>query len=156
MDLEWNPVELDPASDVTVAATTASFDDAENFFCEILRLEVTGTFREGSAGKPDAARLRGLVLVALAAVHPDVVLLDLRGLRYSWGDGILGVLQHVGDFGAKEPIEVVVLSSPENHGALASLLTPAGKETPEALQATSDGALELAVRLASARSRRVG
>ena len=61
------------------------------------------------------------VAAVLARNEPDVILLDLSGLRYHWGDGILRVFEVIARFGGAVAVEVVVRGGPDSAPALGTL-----------------------------------
>lgn len=52
----------------------------------LLIARVSGEYRGGSAGAPDAAYIGGLCRTAIDLWDARAVLLDLRNLKYEWGD----------------------------------------------------------------------
>jgi hypothetical protein len=110
------------------ASTTVTFEDArmgtfevDAFFCQVLEARFGGEYREGSLGKPDADAMVRWLAVLLARTEPDVVLLDLSALRYTWGDGLLRLFELLSRFDSDEPLGVAVLGGPASAPALGSL-----------------------------------
>lgn len=136
------------------SAREASFED-DGWFCEILEVRFAGTYPHGSAGNAHARYMRTMCAAALAVLEPDVVLLDLRELAYEWGDGLVGVLEIIGDWNAEEAVGVVIASSQMCDAGLVSLLGSSGAR-PSAVQLDYQAALEAARRSARARSERIG
>jgi hypothetical protein len=91
------------------------------YFCQVLEVRFGGEYREGSLGKPDADAMVRWLVVLLARTEPDVVLLDLSALRYSWGDGLLRLFELVSRFDTDQPLAITVLGGPASAPALGSL-----------------------------------
>lgn len=119
--LDWEAVaEPEPTTLTFDGIRLASFD-AGPWFCEVLELRVGGEYRDGSKGNPDAEAMAVHVTTALARNEPDVILLDLSGLRYHWGNGILRVFEAIGRFGGAVAVEAVVRGGPDSAPALGTL-----------------------------------
>lgn len=91
----------------------------------ILELRYVGEYRPGSQGKPDAAAMRAAMLPHVLETCPDVVLFDFSELDYSWGDGILGLLQTLAELDRDEPMHAVVLAGEGSWRGLDGLLVGA-------------------------------
>lgn len=112
------PCTFDQLSAVTCSATRTRDGDLE-----LLVLAYHGAYRPGSQGNPDARRMRAEALAHLSVWPCDGLLFDLRGLSYSWGDAILGVLDlEVPDATLAPPS--LILAGPDSRPGLASLLRP--------------------------------
>lgn len=91
----------------------------------VLVVGFAGTYRDGSAGAPDALRMAAHVAAGLATWPADAVVLDLSALAYRWGDGLIAVsevAERGGD--ALLPRPIAMVTGPASHGGLASLCTP--------------------------------
>jgi hypothetical protein len=55
---------------------------------DILIVSFHGTYREGSAGSPDAGLIKGIVTTGLSVFDPFSILIDLSDLEYNWGDNL--------------------------------------------------------------------
>jgi hypothetical protein len=62
-------------------------------FLSIIQLAFSGDYRSGSSGAPDAHYIEGMVRTVVAVWNPSAMVLDLRNLRYDWGDEMDLVLQ---------------------------------------------------------------
>lgn len=107
-----------------------------------------GECRVGSRGNDDAAYMRGVVMSAISAWHTGCLVLDLRELDYSWGSGLLTVIQAPHEFADEEDdhvFPVLVVGSADNHEALHSLLETADEDVDRWLFDSMDKALDAAV-----------
>lgn len=102
---------------------------------DVLVVRFTGTYRPGSLGNPDAAFMRAKVLEGMAGVDASGVVLDLRGLTYTWGNSLLGVFDAMDRFDDSDPgtprRPIVVVGSDLCRDAFLSLVTPRGKKRPD-------------------------
>jgi len=114
------PLSLESLSNITARYSRTTFEDRER----ILVIAFAGDYREGSAGNPDAARMRAHVAAAVAAWGCDGVVLDLTELGYRWGDGLIGVFEAT-DGDARLPRPGAVVAGPRSRGGLSSLCDPA-------------------------------
>ena len=69
-------------------------------FLSIVHVAVSGDYRVGSSGAPDAHYIAGIVGTVNSVWHPSAMILDLRELRYEWGDEMDLVLQPARDIWA--------------------------------------------------------
>jgi hypothetical protein len=69
-------------------------------FLSIVHVAVSGDYRPGTSGAPDAHYIVGTVRTISAVWSPSAMILDLRELRYEWGDEIDLVLQPPRDVSA--------------------------------------------------------
>lgn len=121
VELAWKDVDEPAPSTVRFdGARVASFDVGP-WLCEILELRFSGEYRPGSQGSPDAEAMMLHVTAMLARIEPDVVVLDLHGLRYTWGDAMLRVLEAIARFDSEHPVGVAIWGGPESSSALESL-----------------------------------
>ena len=113
------PLRVEEISDVrsTVEAWTDGQGD------RALVLHFTGTFRVGSAGKPDATCMVGQVAAALAAWPCDAVVYDLSALNYRWGDGMIRVFAVPAPDAWLPPARAVV-AGPASREGLQTLCAP--------------------------------
>jgi hypothetical protein len=140
--IDWKPVGEPTATTVTLEGARLGSFSVEHYFCQVLEVRFGGEYREGSLGKPDADAMVRHLAVLLARTEPDVVLLDLSALRYTWGDGLLRVFELLGRFDADQPLGVTVLGGPASTAALRSL----GATVHEDPAAALDDAKHQAVR----------
>jgi hypothetical protein len=138
MNIDLGPLLRPPAGDLSV-----TFERRGG----TVILSAAGTYRPGSAGSPDADALRGAVAAAIAAVDPSAVVLDLRALTYTWGDGMLRVLEAV-DHPGDTPIALRLVVSDRCRDALASLLQSDRLLCDDPDQAVDDAAAEAGERAA--------
>lgn len=134
-ELSWEEVgEPAPSTVRMKSACLATFEVGE-LFCQVLVVRFVGEYRKGSEGSPDADAMALALWGLLLRTEPDVVLLDLSGLCYTWGDGMVRVLDAIGRFDVNHPIEVVLLAGPESQGGLASLGAATYLDAHDALEA---------------------
>jgi hypothetical protein len=55
-------------------------------FLSIVHVAFSGDYRNGSAGAPDAHYMVGITGIANEVWRPSALILDLRDVRYQWGD----------------------------------------------------------------------
>jgi hypothetical protein len=55
---------------------------------DLLIISFNGKYRDGSAGRPDAGLIKGLIKTGVLVFDPFSVLIDLRNLEYNWGDNL--------------------------------------------------------------------
>ena len=106
-----------------------------------------GEVKVGSRGNDDAAYMRGVVMSAISAWETGCLVLDLRELDYSWGSGLLTVIQAPHEFADEDDdnvFPVLVVGSPDNLEALRSLLETADEDVDRWLFDSMDRALEAA------------
>ena len=108
-----------------------SFEDQNRIDCEFF-LETTGKnrfsytliakfrgrYRDGSAGAPDAAFIRGLTHTAIEVWRPAAVVLDLSELHYEWGDE----MDLLFDVGADQHVKSAIVVGPDCTKAIATLM----------------------------------
>lgn len=116
----------------------------KNRFCFTLIAKFKGTYRPGSAGKPDAQFIHGMTLTALRMWRPATVILDLRELTYTWGTDMDLVL----DVGAEEDISTLIVGSETCLPAIGTLLFGPGDQRPATDQARIFDSLEEALEYA--------
>lgn len=106
-----------------------------------------GEYGVGSGGNDDAAYMRGVVMAAISAWPTGCLVLDLRALQYSWGSGLLTVIQAPHEFADEDDdniFPVLVVAAPENIEALRGLLVTADEDAGRWLLDSMEAALELA------------
>jgi hypothetical protein len=151
--MKWHPVEVLPVSALVGSAAAGWVTDpADDEVAHVLRVSFVGEYRTGSAGNPDADYILAFVAAALALDEPGAVVLDLRGLRYRWGNRLLRVFEAIGAAGAEFRVGVAVVCGPESLPAFTGLV--GGPQ--EWLHDTLDGAVEHALTMAFARARAIG
>ncbi|MFV8754601.1 hypothetical protein ACNOYE_28975 [Nannocystaceae bacterium ST9] len=121
VELEWTALEEPAPTTLSCEGAREASFTIDSFFCQILELRFAGEYRHGSLGKPDADAMIRWLAVALVRSEPDVLLLDLSRLRYSWGDGIIRVLDVLGHFDRDQPLGLAVLAGPDSEAGLRSL-----------------------------------
>lgn len=87
-----------------------------------------GEYRYGSAGDNDAAFMRGVIAAALLSWDSQGIIIDLRDMKYMWGDMLQSVF-YVADSITKD-IPTVVLVSDLNREGINSLLKKEMFEDP--------------------------
>jgi hypothetical protein len=106
-----------------------------------------GEYGVGSGGNDDAAYMRGIVMAAISAWPTGCLVLDLRGLQYSWGSGLLTVIQAPHEFADEDDdnvFPVLVVGSADNLEALRGLLETADEDAGRWLFDSMETALEVA------------
>jgi hypothetical protein len=88
--MDLTPHSLTEMSDVKVAFFTCPLPSKS--YCEALIVRCTGECGFGSNSNADAQFMTAMVKAGLAAWEPVALVLDLRELKYQWGDQMLGVL----------------------------------------------------------------
>lgn len=81
---------------------------------ELLIVAVNGIYRRGSAGRADAAYIKGIVELATGLLNPHMIVVDLSDLTYEWGEN-MDLEFRLSDL----PVAVVV--GPKNRKALSTL-----------------------------------
>ncbi|MCE9578863.1 MAG: hypothetical protein K8W52_37405 [Deltaproteobacteria bacterium] len=114
--MRGEPLSVEALSDITSSATRWELAPRR----PIVALAFTGTYRDGSRGSPDAARMRAHVAAAIEAWAPDGIVLDFAALRYRWGDGLIGVFETVSR-GALVPRPSAIVRGPDSAAGLGSL-----------------------------------
>ncbi len=113
-----------------VAYEALSFDGASEVRCHpsrtrvgttrVLVLAYEGTYRNGSAGTPDAHRMVADAKRALVLWNVDALVFDLRALDYRWGDNVLALFE-VEEDAAYSPLPRVIVVSERSHAGIESL-----------------------------------
>jgi hypothetical protein len=85
-------------------------------------MKVTGTYKAGSAGRPDAEHIVGMTAYAQARFHHRRWLFDLSELSYVWGDEMDWVLE----WGCGNQIVATVVG-PKCMEAISTLGSPQAK-----------------------------
>ena len=119
--IRWEPLGEPAPTTVTLEGARLGSFDVDIYFCQVLEVRFGGEYREGSRGNPDADAMVRWLAVLLARTGPDVVLLDLSALRYTWGDGLIRVFELIGRLDTDQPLGVTVLGGPASAPALSSL-----------------------------------
>jgi len=119
--IRWEALGEPTPTTVTLEGARLGSFDVDSYFCRVLEVRFGGEYRHGSLGNPDADAMVSWLAELLARAEPDVVLLDLSALRYTWGDGLLRVFEQIGRFDADQPLGVTVLGGPASAPALSSL-----------------------------------
>jgi hypothetical protein len=60
----------------------------DTYLIDILVISFHGTYRDGSAGSPDAGLIKGIVKTGLTVFAPFSLLIDFSDLEYNWGDNL--------------------------------------------------------------------
>jgi len=142
--IRWDIVEEPEPTTVTLNGAREGIFEVGPSFCQVLEVKFGGEYREGSLGNPDADAMVRHLAVLLVRTQPDVVLLDLSALRYTWGNRLLSLFELIDRFDTDHPLGVTVLGGPDSAPALRSL----GLTTHEDSAAALDDAMRQAVRRA--------
>ncbi len=80
---------------VTVAeyCPTITYDFKITYFrdthlVDTLIISFHGNYRDGSAGRPDAGLIKGIITTGRSVFDPFTMLIDLTDLEYNWGDNL--------------------------------------------------------------------
>ncbi|WP_126974512.1 hypothetical protein [Gynurincola endophyticus] len=91
----------------------------------ILCMKVCGNYRYGSEGNDDGICIYSLLVSHYFVYEPISVIIDLRELKYSWGNYILKVLNFFNEIGRDEEernkINIIVYSS-QNEKSIRDIL----------------------------------
>ncbi len=93
--MNFDSIELERGSDITY--TIRRWARETRPFFSIVHLAFTGTYRDGSAGAPDAHFIRGITSIVNGAWRPSAVILDFSEMTYEWGDEMAMLLPPVDD-----------------------------------------------------------
>ena len=115
----------------------------------VLVVSFSGTYPPGSLGNAHGRFMAHATVHGLAAFNPWCVLLDLRELRYEWGNTLLAVFEQITQYSSDASFPVVVVTSGKCRDAFLSLVRPAGAPAPDWHFEDLDAALECAVQKAN-------
>ena len=110
-----------------------------------------GVYRVGSSGEDDAAYMRGVVLASMASWDVACLILDFSRLDYSWGYGLLGVIEAASalsdsDSDGSMPFPAFVVVSERSREGIDSLLKSAPESSEEVVFDDLDTAITAGVR----------
>jgi hypothetical protein len=127
--MKFEPLDISKLS--TIISTFASAED-EVTHSTILLATFQGD-ADDSEGQDSFCHIRALLAANMVAVEPYAVILDLKDLKYEWGDGMARVLNDASRHPDEptETIPVAVVTSPLNREGLMSLLVDEMSERPE-------------------------
>ncbi len=143
--IDWESVGEPAATTVTFEGARVGSFSVDMWFCQVLEARLGGEYREGSLGNPDADAMVHWIAGLLVRTTPDVVLLDLSALRYTWGDGLLRVFEVLGRFDGDHPLGVTVLGGEASTPALRSLGLVVHTEPAAALDDARKQALQRSI-----------
>lgn len=110
--MKFDAIDLTQRGNITYSM--AQWRRTKKPFLSAVHLAFKGNYRSGSGGAPDAHFIEGIVRMAQEIWRPSALLLDLRELRYEWGDEMDLVLQPPTDISA-------ILVSPKCEPAISTL-----------------------------------
>lgn len=99
----------------------AKIDDSDR----VLLVNIQGDYRKGSQGNNDADLIYGFVSSYFLIVEPDVVIINLSKLNYTWGNSIIKVLNLMKSIGRdkyERNLNLLIVLSEKNKKYIASLL----------------------------------
>lgn len=110
-----------------------NLDKSSNINCDfeitedntILYVKVSGDYRSGSEGNSDGLYLFSLIVANYFMYEPICIILDLRNIKYNWGNTILKSLNFFNEIGRDEDEKnklIIIIHSSENLIALTELL----------------------------------
>lgn len=129
-------IESVPAVPEGLSSAFLLVDPSQTGRRRVLVVKVDGVYPSGSRGREHGRYVATVALHGLHAFEADCLILDLRGLTYSWGDTLLQVFQEVSELKDRElepgepSFPLVLVSSERCRDGLLSLLTPRGGEPP--------------------------
>ncbi len=91
----------------------------------VLVASFAGDYGVGSNGNGDGTYIAAETMRGLVAYDPSAVVLDLREMRYSWGNTLLAVFQAVAQYmnePGEPPFPIIAVTSDLCRGALMSLM----------------------------------
>nr|WP_321234612.1 hypothetical protein [uncultured Psychroserpens sp.] len=91
----------------------------------VLLVNVQGDYRKGSQGNNDADLIYGFVSSYFLIIEPDVVIVNLSNLNYTWGNSIMKVLNLMKNIGRdkyERNLDLLIILSKKNKKYIASLL----------------------------------
>ena len=77
-------VDLSSGSDIRYSLIRWARDSRP--FISVLQLSISGAYRDGSAGAPDAHYITGIISTTAGVWRPSAFLVDFTNLTYEWGD----------------------------------------------------------------------
>lgn len=86
--MEINPTQLSDLSDLDIEFSV----DAKHL---ILVVTVSGQYRTGSQGNPDARYINAMIAAGLKAYDPVGLVLDFSMLDYQWGNALLCIFETI-------------------------------------------------------------
>ena len=105
----------------------------KNIFCDfavtedgtILYVKASGDYKNGIEGNRDGLYLFSLITAYYFAYEPICLILDLKSLKYTWGNTILKSLNFFNEIGRDKEEKgklVIIIHSSENQSAIKDLL----------------------------------
>ena len=88
---------------------------------DILHVKFDGEYRSGSMGKPELGYLVGMVNLGIEIWSPFKVIIDIRGVKYEWGDD----MQILFDQAYNSHLRTIIVVSDKNRYAISTLLDEA-------------------------------
>ncbi|QIF01216.1 hypothetical protein [Roseimicrobium sp. ORNL1] len=110
--MNFQPVSL--AKEGNIEYSLRRWARGERPYLSIVHIAFSGDYRDGSSGAPDAHYIAGVAGILKAVWRPAAMILDLRELRYEWGDEMIIVLKSPSDVHA-------ILVGPKCEPAISSL-----------------------------------
>ena len=90
----------------------------DSVFIDILHIKFFGEYREGSMGKPELGYMVGMVNLGIEIWKPLKVIIDIRNVKYEWGDD----MQILFDEAYNSHIRTIIIVSDKNKYAIETLL----------------------------------
>mgnify|MGYP001268968345 CR=1 FL=1 len=96
----------------------------------ILYINVSGNYKSGSEGNFDGLYLFSLISAYYFVYEPVCIIIDLRNLRYTWGNTILKALNFFNEVGRDDDERkklITIIYSSENQSPITDLLKMASE-----------------------------
>ena len=120
MNMKLELLRLEELSNLQYAFYSCPLPQKE--YSEALMVSFTGEYGIGCQGNGDARFMTAIISAAMAAWEPSALILDLRTMKYEWGD-LIDMALCAGNFAYTEsPFPTAVITSELNRKALTSLL----------------------------------
>jgi hypothetical protein len=132
---------LEALSDLTYELYTCPFE--KHSHADALIVSFKGEYGYGSQGNGDAGFMTAIIKAGLSAFEPLALIIDLREMKYEWGDLIIRALGAGDDQYVEAPFPTAVLASELNREGLTSLITHEmeGESPAKWLYETLEGAM---------------
>jgi len=125
---QLRPRHLGELSDIECEHFTCGLPSRD--YGAVLVVRFSGECGYGSASNSDCAYMAAMVRAGLAAFRSLALVLDMRELKYEWGDLMPRVLLAGQDQYVDAPFPTAVISSDKNREGLASLIRDEMDEKP--------------------------
>ena len=132
--LEIRPVEITTPDGIICRYGILS-DAADSSLPSILVVEFAGVYPYGSSGNAHGHFIVHSTIRGLAAFDPWCLILDLRELKYEWGNALLSVFNEIDNYMNDDDDDprfpFAVVTSQKCRAAFLALVTPMGAPPPD-------------------------